>query len=107
MLFRSLSNEESQKFCLCFPRPVVLVHQSPKWRVHSSDSPLNEGLPFLRHQIVFLALPASAAVKTKSLSCHRSLGESVTMMFKEVLTHPFKTGAAACREEGMAKQIGG
>ena len=73
---------------LMLSQDVVLVHQSPKWGVHSSDSPLNEGLPFLSRQIVFLAPLESAAVKTKSLSCHRSLGESVTMMFKEVLTHP-------------------
>ena len=39
---------------LMLSQDVVLVHQSPKWGVHSSDSPLNEGLPFLRHQIVFL-----------------------------------------------------
>ena len=35
------------------------------------------------------------------------LGESVSMPFKEVLTHPFKTGGASYKEEGMAKQIGG
>ena len=74
--------------------------------MHSSDSPVNEGLPFLRLQIVFLAPPASAVIKTKSL-LPSLLGESVSMPFKEVLMHPFKTGAAACREEGMAKQIGG
>ena len=74
--------------------------------MHSSESPLNEGLPVLWHHIVFLVPPASAAVRTKSL-LPLYLGESVSMPFKEVLTYPFKTGADPCKEEGMAKQIGG
>ena len=101
-----LSNEKSQKFCLCFPRPVVLVQQNPEGGVHSSERPLNEGLPVLWHHIFFLVPPASAAVRIKSL-LPSLLRESVNMPFKELLTHPFKTRADPCKEEGMAKQIGG
>ena len=73
--------------------------------MHSSESPLNERLPVLFHNIVFLVPLASAAVRTKNL-LSLFLGESVSMPFKEVLTHPFKTGADPCKEEGMAKKIG-
>ena len=74
--------------------------------MYSSESLLNEGLSVLWHRM-FLCVPGISSCKDQKSLLLLLLGESVSMPFKEVLTHPFKTGADPCKEEGMAKQIGG
>ena len=54
-----------------------------------------------------VCVPGISSCKDQKSFAIVSLGESVSMPFKEVLTHPFKTRADPCKEEGMAKQIGG
>ena len=92
---------------LMLSQDVVLVHQSPKWGVHSSDSPLNEGLLFFKASNSLSCTPGISSCKDQKSLLPSLLRESVSMPFKEVLIHPFKTRADPCKEEGMAKQIGG
>ena len=51
--------------------------------------------------------PGISSCKDQKSLLPSLLGESVSMPFKEVLTHPFNTRADSCKEEGIAKQIGG
>ena len=74
--------------------------------MHSSENPLNEGLHVLWHHS-FSCAPSISSCKDQKSLLPLFLGESVSMAFKEVLTHPFKTGADLCKEEDMAKQKGG
>ena len=54
----------------------------------------------------FSCTPGISSCKDRKSLLPLLLRESVSMTFKEVLTHPFRTGAYPCKEEGMAKQIG-
>ena len=74
--------------------------------MHSSENPLNEGLHVLWHHS-FSCAPSISSCKDQKSLLPLLPRESVSMPFKEVLTHPFNTRADSCKEEGIAKQIGG